>query len=215
MKMLAPVGLLLVLLLAPAAQAQVVGGYSTIAPTQIGSSPVFDDAPLYTVQRVDADREVRSAVLEKVREVDETRSVLRPPKHVNQVVAASYQQPARFTPPSQNLEPVPVDLQPTAASGAEYYAPSLGAQTVPIQASATLPATPSGACCNPCVTCCMPVQQVPVAQTTTTVVPQQVSVASIPSQLPPNHFFGRGLVGQPVVYVESQPLRNFFRFFSP
>ncbi|MEQ8791354.1 MAG: hypothetical protein RIC55_34145 [Pirellulaceae bacterium] len=226
MKLLAPVGTLIFLLAAAAAQAQVVGGYSTLGPSPIASAPVFDDQPMYTARRIEPtqradtvdrtaslqpiadEQQMRSAVLRQVGEVDETRSVLR---RSNQggVMTANFQQPSTFTPVEQSLQPVPMD----GALGAEYYAPTLGARTVPIQASAAVPMTTSGACCNPCVQCCMPVQQ--VSAIPQTVLPQTVSVAGVPSQLPPNHFFGRGIVGQPVAYVEGQPLRNFFRAISP
>jgi hypothetical protein len=231
MKLLAPAGTLILLLTAAAAQAQVVGSYSTLGPSPVASTPVFDNQPLYTARRVETvqpadtidrpqtlqpiadERQVRSAVLEKVSEVDETRSVLRRRGDVGEVVTANFQQPQTFTPVEQTLQPMPMNAT-SDAPGAAYYAPSLTAQTVPIQASASVPVTTSSACCNPCVTCCMPVQQVatPVAQT---VVPQTVSVSTPVSTLPPNHFFGRGLVGQPVAYVEGQPVRNVLRFFSP
>jgi hypothetical protein len=231
MKLLAPAGTLILLLTAAAAQAQVVGGYSTLGPSPVASTPVFDDQPIYTTRRVETvqpadtvdrpetlqpiadERQVRSAVLKKVSEVDETHSVLRRRGDVGEVVTANFQQPQTFTPVEQTLQPVPMNAS-SDAPGAAYYAPSLTTQTVPIQASASVPVTTSGACCNPCVTCCMPAQQVaaPVAQT---VVPQTVNVSTPVATLPPNHFFGRGIVGQPVAYVEGQPLRNFFRAISP
>ncbi len=34
-------------------------------------------------------------------------------------------------------------------------------------------------------------------------------------QLPPNYVVGQGIVGQPKVYVPSQPVRNFIRYISP
>jgi hypothetical protein len=33
--------------------------------------------------------------------------------------------------------------------------------------------------------------------------------------LPPAYAVGRGIVGQPKVYVPGQPLRNFVRYLSP
>ena len=34
-------------------------------------------------------------------------------------------------------------------------------------------------------------------------------------QSPPNHYIGRGIVGQPKLYVSGQPLRNALRFITP
>lgn len=59
----------------------------------------------------------------------------------------------------------------------------------------------------------------PVGQPTYSYLAPQPTYAyrqSIPvSQLPGNYYFGRGLIGQPKVYVPGQPVRNAVRFISP
>lgn len=36
-----------------------------------------------------------------------------------------------------------------------------------------------------------------------------------PAAMPSGYYYGRGLVGQPKLYVPRQPLRNFFRYITP
>jgi len=66
--------------------------------------------------------------------------------------------------------------------------------------------------CSPCsspTTVCSPA----VCNTGAPVVAYRPVVAKPP--LPPRHRFGRGLIGQPVVYVDGQPVRNALRWFFP
>ncbi len=49
----------------------------------------------------------------------------------------------------------------------------------------------------------------------TALVPNSAVIVPIPSPaLPPNHYVGRGLIGQPKLYVKNQPIRNALRYLT-
>jgi hypothetical protein len=68
---------------------------------------------------------------------------------------------------------------------------------------------------NPCSPCSLPTTVCSPAACAAgaPVVAYRPVVATPP--LPPRHRFGRGLIGQPVVYVDGQPVRNALRWLFP
>lgn len=73
-------------------------------------------------------------------------------------------------------------------------------------------ARPVGDPCSPCssvTSLCSPAN----CTTGVPVVAYRPVVATPP--LPPRHRFGKGMIGQPVVYVSGQPIRNALRWFFP
>ena len=198
MRLFTMLGMFVVCLsVAAVGQAQVVGGYSTIvspAPVVISPQQPAPVAPLTAAPS--ATNQWRSVSR------SEPRVAMRPS---SEIATVAYQSAPQTIRPIETLQPVPVSLTGGVVPAA-YQQPSLIGQTVPVQASAPLTYTQGSqvvgnACCTPC---CTPVTQ-------TALMPAPAAIA----QLPDGHVFGRGLIGQPVVYVQGQPLRNFFRFVSP
>ncbi len=81
----------------------------------------------------------------------------------------------------------------------------LGPPAVYMPADASVPPSLAGpACCPPAVSAA-PVVAAPAAY--------RPLMALRP--LPPNYAVGRGILGQPKVFVPGQPVRNFVRYISP
>ena len=117
---------------------------------------------------------------------------------VKSVSTTSYA-PVVEIPDNAELAPPVISPAPNTApafSGTATYSPT---PTPTIEPSYTIPSA-----------------GVQVPTTTTTVVP---SYAYRPVttwvEMPKTVYVGRGIIGQPTVYVPQQPVRNFFRFLSP
>lgn len=83
--------------------------------------------------------------------------------------------------------PAPLSLPPPPAPAITLPAPAIASPALPVT---PLVATPAGA-----------------------VVTYRPVLPVIP--MPAQYYLGRGLLGQPKLYVPNQPLRNFVRYLSP
>lgn len=100
----------------------------------------------------------------------------------------------------QTLGPcAPLTLQPTAVpSPSTYYT------SVPPVGNA-----PVG--CSPAISAYYPAGSPPVVYPPYSVYRPVLPVAPVAS----SYYVGRGVLGQPKLYVPGQPLRNFLRYLSP
>jgi hypothetical protein len=104
----------------------------------------------------------------------------------------------------------PVVLPP---SGNVRYTGGLGS-SVPVPSSSRIAAAPvtSAAYLAPAPYSTPYATSVPyVSSSATTVYQPLVPIVSAP----PSYYVGRGVIGQPKMYVPGQPIRNFFRYLSP
>ena len=83
--------------------------------------------------------------------------------------------------------------------------PVMGPPAVYMPADATVPPTLGPPACCPSVVTAAPVVAPPIGY--------RPLMALRP--LPPTYAVGRGILGQPKVYVPGQPVRNFVRYLSP
>lgn len=122
-------------------------------------------------------------------------------------VPATWTTQAQYAPPSSLPSSLPAaSLPPTLRPEDDGIAPRVVGSAPP----PTTGSIPNGGI--PCM--CVPMGQ----PTYSYFAPQPTYVyrQSLPvSQLPGNYYFGRGLIGQPKVYVPGQPVRNAIRYISP
>jgi hypothetical protein len=99
---------------------------------------------------------------------------------------------------------------PSVVTASTYYQPAgMASGSLPtVMSSAPAIVTPGTPCNPPAAVCC------PSPYTTGVPVVAYRPVAAV-APLPPRHRFGRGMIGQPVVYVSGQPIRNALRWFFP
>ena len=90
-----------------------------------------------------------------------------------------------------------------------YYQPQ-SVNATPI--AQTAPAVIGGI--SPCIRCCAP-STATFAPATTCTPAVGMRAPVVLGQNPSSHYIGRGIVGQPKVFVSGQPLRNALRFITP
>ena len=91
----------------------------------------------------------------------------------------------------------PITLQPAPHSASPYYRGTANA----------IPYTGRTTACQPCV----PAGGFNYGQPQTSGYRPLWPVVT----MPPNYFVGRGVLGQPKVYVPGQPIRNVLRYLTP
>ena len=99
--------------------------------------------------------------------------------------------------------------RPVYAAQQAYYP-----QTMALQPQAGAAASDVGFYGNPCG--CGPTANTFLPPPVTVGVPTAGFQAPVVlGQSPSNHYIGRGIVGQPKLYVSGQPIRNALRFITP
>jgi hypothetical protein len=134
------------------------------------------------------------------------------------VVKASYA-PASFAPTLH--APISSPTVNVAQGLPSWPAPATQAtavQTTMRPVPATTVQYPPGSMQCVCTPTGQPVYNMPPANlgTTATYPPVYSYRPAMPvSAMPADYYFGRGLIGQPKVYVQGQPVRNAIRFITP
>ena len=112
-----------------------------------------------------------------------------------------------------NTQPTPV-YNPVSPVTPVQYTPVSATNSTAISNNCCVPATtttlsPANPCCQP--VCCTPTPHLaarPVSPYPTVLVKDGLKASK-------TYYTGSGLIGQPKLYVENQPIRNFFRYIFP
>jgi hypothetical protein len=131
------------------------------------------------------------------------------------VAKASYA-PASFAPTLHSS--APAKTMNVAQGLPSWPAPATAVQTTLRPVPATTVQYPAGSMQCVCTPTGQPVYNMPPANLapTATYPPVYSYRPAMPvSAMPADYYFGRGLIGQPKVYVQGQPVRNALRFITP